>query len=102
MSFSESSTRKAPPVSQNTTHDLTASKHPMANISSFREHQIPPGAVAGKTNLDPLNDHGDRVYTDAELKDAFDTFDLAGKNYVGAAEIRHLLTVEETFYKVKT
>jgi hypothetical protein len=44
-------------------------------------------AALGVTVKDP-----NAIFTDAEIREAFLSFDLDGNNFVGAAELRHILT----------
>lgn len=44
-------------------------------------------AAPGVTVKDP-----NAIFTDAEIREAFLSFDLDGNNFVGAAELRHILT----------
>mmetsp|Transcript_22013 Transcript_22013/g.48653 ORF Transcript_22013/g.48653 Transcript_22013/m.48653 type:complete len:351 (+) Transcript_22013:72-1124(+) len=61
----------------------------------------PIGGVPGQINADPLKEQAPsqalqpglehRTFADAEIKQAFDTFDLDSNRFVGAMEIRHIL-----------
>lgn len=56
-------------------------------FSSFKEKQR-------QNNLSDETRHvfGGNEFTDKEIKDAFVSFDLDGNNFVGAAELKHLLS----------
>lgn len=50
----------------------------------------PSGAVGGVQGSEPPRDPNGK-FTDQEIKEAFQAFDLDHNNFVGAAEIRHVL-----------
>jgi len=53
---------------------------------------VPLASAAASSLQAPINDIG-RPYTDEEIKVAFDTFDLDKNRFVGASEIRHVLSL---------
>lgn len=56
-----------------------------------------PSVVADVGSKNPisgaLQGYNQRQFTDGEVKEAFETFDLDNNNFVGAAEIKHILAL---------
>lgn len=50
----------------------------------------PGGAASAAPGVTVRDPNG--TFTDAEIREAFQSFDLDGNNFVGAAELRHILT----------